>query len=358
MCTFLNTLPKRSKSAGTSKRKSLVLSMKPCPTDEDGNKTWYKFRLLNFAGKGTDRDYPWIERFIHQHWKINEKGYPEIEDEVTCPVTKWVDWEGNRYDTCPICRYANQQFLTLKESGWKDADARKKNRDFGRKYQGIVPVYVVNDPNYEGNNGKLKVLIFGDKKQYDAFVKKVEAQLMVANCFNGVKAVDCCMHMSEVPEVRNEGQPNEYVYKSKVIDKITFTKAEKAYDIAAITKEKVDDFPFDSTYYVSSTPDELKAFYNKYIKVSNDDIVDDEEVEVFDTPKKEFVSKTNAVEAAPSQNKAAKTDDIADDEANDLVEAIDDATQTAPAEDTPKTAPAEDTPDAEVEDLLKDLDLD
>lgn len=357
MCTFLNTLPKRSKSAGTAKRKSLVLSIKPCP-DKDGEKTWYRFRLLNFAGKGTDRDYPFIERFIHQHWKINEKGYPEIEDEVTCPVTKWVDWEGNRYDTCPICRYANQQFLTLKESGWKDADARKKNRDFGRKYQGIVPVYVVNDPNYEGNNGKLKVIIFGDKKQYDAFVKKVESQLMVANCFNGVKAVDCCMHMSEVPEVRNEGQPNEYVYKSKVIDKITFTKAEKAYDIAAITKESVDNFPFDATYYVSSTPDELKTFYDKYIKVSNDDIVDDEEVEVFDAPKKYDVAKTNTVEAAPSQNEAAKTNDIADDEANDLVEAINDAPMSAPAKDAPASAPTEDTSDAEVEDLLKDLDLD
>ena len=221
-----------------------------------------------------------------------------------------------------------------------------------------MQLYVVNDPNYEGNNGKLKVIIFGDKKQYDAFVKKVESQLMVANCFNGVKAVDCCMHMSEVPEVRNEGQPNEYVYKSKVIDKITFTKAEKAYDIAAITKESVDNFPFDATYYVSSTPDELKAFYDKYIKVSNDDIVDDEEVEVFDAPKKEVVAKTNAVEAAPSQNEAAKTNDIADDEANDLVEAINDAPMSAPAKDAPASAPTEDTSDAEVEDLLKDLDLD
>ena len=220
-----------------------------------------------------------------------------------------------------------------------------------------MPVYVVNDPNYEGNNGKLKVIIFGDKKQYDAFVKKVESQLMVANCFNGVKAVDCCMHMSEVPEVRNEGQPNEYVYKSKVIDKITFTKAEKAYDIAAITKESVDNFPFDATYYVSSTPDELKAFYDKYIKVSNDGIVDDEEVEVFDAPKKETVTKTNAVEAAPSQNEAVQTDDISDDEANALTDEVD-ALDVAPSDSAVSAKPTEDAPDKEVEDLLKDLDLD
>ena len=77
-----------------------------------------------------DRDYPFIERYIHQKWRVNEKGYPEIEDEVVCPVTKWVEWEGNRYESCPVCRYANQQFVTLKESNWKDADARRKNRDF------------------------------------------------------------------------------------------------------------------------------------------------------------------------------------------------------------------------------------
>ena len=76
MCTFLNTLPKKSKTAGTAKRKSLVLSIKPCP-DQNGEKSWYRFRLLNFAGQGTDRDYPFIERYIHQKWRVNEKGYPE-----------------------------------------------------------------------------------------------------------------------------------------------------------------------------------------------------------------------------------------------------------------------------------------
>ena len=92
--------------------------------------------------------------------------------------------------------------------------------------------------------------------------------------------------MSEVPEVRNEGQPNEYVYKNKVIDKILF--ANKPKDLPAITKQAVDNFPFDATYYTSSTPEEIQAFYNKHIKVSNDDIVDDEdEVKVFDSPKVE-----------------------------------------------------------------------
>lgn len=357
MCTFLNTLPKKSKSAGTAKRKSLVLSIKPCPTDKDGKPTWYRFRLLNFAGQGTDRDYPFIERFIHQRWKINDKGYPEIEDEVTCPVTKWVDWEGNRYDGCPICRYANQQFMTLKESNWTDADARKKNRDFGRKYQAIIPVYVVSDPNYEGNNGKFKVIIFGDKKVYDAFVKKVEAQLLKTNCFNGVNAVDCCIHMTEVPEVRNEGKPNEYVYKNKVIDKITFTKDPK--NIGAITKEAIDNFQFDSTYYVSSTKDELQEFYDKYIRVSNDDIIDDDdaEIKVFDNTKTE--TNNNIKIENPNVESEQPVNDLVNDLSVDLDEIGLDVKTPKPSEKSDDTeSNTDDVSDAEMADMINSLDLD
>jgi hypothetical protein len=143
---------------------------------------------------------------------------------------------------------------------------------------------------------------------------------MKANCFNGENAVDCCMHMTEVPEVRNEGQPNEYVYKNKVIDKIVFSKTPKT--IAAITKEAVDAFPFDETYYVTSTKDELQAFYNKYIKVSNDDIVEeDDEIQIFSKPKVESTKiKTNkVVETAVQNNDINDSDDeITDDDLDEL----------------------------------------
>lgn len=352
MCTFLNTLPKKSKSAGTDKKKSLVLSMKPCP-EINGQKTYYVFRLLNFAGQGTDRDYPFIERFVHTKWGKNDKGQPIIEDEVICPVTKWVDWEGNRYNDCPICRYANQQFLTLKESNWKDADARAKNREFGRKYQAIVPVYVVNDPNYEGNKGKFKVIIFNDKKVYDGFVKKVEAQLLKHNCFNGVDAADCYIHMAEVPEVRNEGQPNEYVYKNKVIDKIRFALDEKTKNIDKITKQAIDEqFPFDATYYISSTKAELEAFHKKYTSFSYaqfDDDDDEETVTVFDAPKTEpIVKKTNEVVETPVVNKNVETSDINDDELDDLISGDSDESE----------APTKSTDDTNVDDLLNGLNLD
>lgn len=291
MCTFMSSLPKHSKSNGGNKSRNLLLNMKPC-ADE---KTFYRFRLLAFSGVGTDRDDPFIERFVHQRWgRHPEKGYPVLEDEITCPVTPHVHVEGNRYDACKICGIANKYFITFKESNWKDKEACRKNKEFGRRYQAIIPVYVVNDPNYEGNNNKFRVIIFNDKKQYQEFRSKVEKASMRQNIFNGKQAVDCCIHVSEVPEVRNEGKANEYVYKAKVIDKIIFSV--KPYDIPSITTETVNAMGFDQEYYTTSTPDEINAFYKKYCMISNDDIPDEDEVPVFQAPKAQAIVKPTSVQ--------------------------------------------------------------
>lgn len=291
MCTFLSSLPKSSKTAGT-KNTNKALYLKPCQ-DTKNEKVWYRFRLLNFAAQNSDRDYPFIQRYVHQIWKKNEKGFSEVESEVVCPVTKWMDWDGDRYD-CQICKFANQQYNTLKETGWKDADARKKNKEFSRKFQAIIPIYIVNDPNYDGNNGKFRVLILNDKKFYDEiFIKKIEKQLMTCNCFNGINAADICMHVSDVANIINEGQPNQYTWHQRVIDKICFSKP---YDLPAITKEAVDSIKFDETYYVSSTKNEIDEFYNRYIKISNNDIIEDEDeddIKIFDSSNKDIAAVFN-----------------------------------------------------------------
>lgn len=352
MCTFISSLPKKSVTKGTNKKSSLVCAIRPCPDEPNGDKTWYRFRLLAFKSAKTNRDYPIIERFVHQHWGKNDKGQPVMDDEIVCPVTKWTDWEGDRYG-CPVCQYANQNFLALKESNWRDATARQKNREFGRKYQAIVPVYVVNDPNYAGNNGKFKVIIFWDKKQYQAFEEKIKKASMTKCVFNGKQAVDCCIHMSEVPEVRNEGQPNEYVYKAKVIDRITFSK--DPYDIDAITKEAVDAFPFDETYYVQSTKEEINDFYNKYIKISNNDIPDDDDIEVY--------SKAEAPSAAPIEENAKKETSDIDIDNSDILTA-DSASEEviAPVEVPVKKAvknqnPSVNIDEVDVDALLNDSDI-
>lgn len=172
-------------------------------------------------------------------------------------MTKYVKTEGNPYDACPICRYANMNFISWKESNWTDKESAKKNREFGRKFEAIIPVYVTNDPNYEPNRNKFKVLVFTDKEFYKKFKEEIKKASRSACCFNGGKAVDFYMHMSVVPKVVNEGTPNQYVFNERVIDRFGFTKPEKAYEIPAISKENIDAFEFDETYYVSSTPEEL-----------------------------------------------------------------------------------------------------
>lgn len=155
------------------------------------------------------------------------------------------------------------------------------------------------------------------------------------------------MHVSEIQEKRNEGQPNEYVYTHREIDKIVFTT--KPYDIPSITKEWVLDSGFDEEYYVSSTPEELKAFYDRHYKISNDDIPLDEDM----------VQPIATAQAAPKTAEfepiAASSEPI-DDLTTDIEDLVDDplpATAPAPAETSSSLSG-----DADVDELLKDLELD
>ena len=350
MCTFMSSLPSNSATAESAKKKNLALFIRPSKEKE-----YYRFRLLAFKSPTkNNRDYPFIERYIHQHWTTNpETNKKMIDGQVVCPVTKFVHTEGNPYDECPICRYANMNFLSWKESNWKDKESAKKNREFGRKFEAIIPVYVRNDPNYPQNNGKFKVLIFSDKEFYKSFQKLIRETSMKACCFNNKNAVDFYIHMTEVPKVVNEGLPTQYTFNERVIDKFGFTKPEKACDIPAITKEAIDNFEFDETYYVSSTPDELQAFYDKFIKISNDDIPDDDEVPVYETPKKEVITKTNKVVETVMENTEI-TKNVDDTELDDLMTDTDDLPAVnATSEKSDDIANVSDD-----EDLLDGLDLD
>lgn len=224
---------------------------------------------------------------------------------------------------------------------------------------------MINDPNYENNNSKFMVMIFNDKKKYEEFRERVRKQSMKQRCFNGKDAVDCCIHVSEIAETKNAGQPNEYVWKHREIDKIVFTT--KPYDIPSITRETCEAMGFDDQYYTTSTPDEIQMFYKKWCTVSNDDIPDDDsDIPVYDTPKKAAIpaaTPANDVPTASSlQNdtmkKSSPADDINDSDLDDLTS---DIIGTAPADDMkPVKAIKSSSDDAtadEVDDLLSGLDL-
>ena len=350
----MSSLPKHSKSAGqrTAKKRNLVISLKPCPDD----KTYYRFRLLAFSSDGkNDRDDPHITRWVHQIWGKNpEKGFPVIEDEIVCPVTPFAEVDGDRYHACKVCDVAQKYFLAFKESGWKDREAGRKNKTFSRKFQGIVPVYVVNDPNYDGNNGKFKVIIFNNKKEYQDFRSRVEKQLLKTPVFNGRGAVDLCIHVGEETKVYNEGQPNQSSFKTKVWDKVVFST--KAYDIPSINEETCSAMGFDEEYYYTSTPEEINAFYKKHCTISNDDIPEEDEIPVY---KSEASTDNNASASKPNLS-AAKTsvkeptvspvDDLAEDPDNVDLGIVDDIEVEANEE---KSSSPND--DVDADDLLSEL---
>lgn len=311
MCTFCTELPKLSKSAEMPKKQRIYLPLKP-----SAEKEYYRFRLLWFkSASKSDRDYPFIESYRHTHFGKNDKGQTIVDDFVVCPVTPYVKakWEDDPYKSCPICKAGNNNFIAFKESGYKDRVSANKANEFGRKFAAYVPVYVVNDPNYEQNNGKLKVFMFGDKKDYEQFKDLVNKKSQEAVVFNGKNAVDFYIRLETVTEVNHKGEPNEYTWSHNRIAQMGFTKSEKAYDIPAITKELIDDFEFDEQFYVTSSKEELQAYYNKYCKVQMDDIDEDEDVKVFAKPapaKKPAAPSLSNTVAKPAK---ADADDIEDD---------------------------------------------
>lgn len=345
----MSSLPKKSKSAGQrTAKKNLAISLKPCPTD----KSFYRFRLLAFSSESkNDRDDPHIVRWVHQIWKKDpEKGFPILEDEIICPVTPHVHVEGDRYHACKVCDMTNKYFLAFKESGWKDKEANHKFKELSRKFNACIPVYVVDDPVYDGNIGKFKVLIINDKKEYQEFRAKIEKQLLKTPVFNGKGAVDLCIHVGEEVQTFNEGQPNERSYKKKVWDKVVFST--KPYDIPSITKETVDSMGFDESYYTSSSPEEILAFYNKYCKVSNDDIPEDDEIPVYKPePEKKETGSEVMVEVKSNNDKTVGG--LAEDPDNEGLDVVEEAASEPKAEEKTVSTPLND--DVDAEDLLADL---
>lgn len=304
MCTWITELPTHSQNGETPRKPNIMVYIKPTPPKE-----YYRFRLLGFKSVKFDRDFPTITRFLHTVWIEGEDGKRHTES-VICPVTPFVKkkWKGDPMQDCPICKFANANFAAWKQSNWKDKESAKKNREFGRKFEALIPVYVVNDPIYPQNNGHFKVFSFTDKKQYEKFLELVKEKSQEATVFNGKNALDFYMRYEMTEEVLHKGQPNEFVWKHSVLKQMGFTN--KPYDIPQITKEAIDQFPFDETFYVGSTLSELQDFYNRHVKVSNDDIPDEDEISFTQPTEKKTVERTNSIEKSAVVENADVVSDL------------------------------------------------
>ena len=337
MCTFISSFPKHSKTLGAPKKNTnLEMFLQPCKDD----RTYYRVRLLGIGSK-VGRDDPHIVRYIHKAWVTDPKtGKKHLEKVVCSKSTPWIDTEGPKASSCKICNFVGQQWSIYRESGKTDVAARQKAGSCGISYEAIVPVYVRNDPNYEKNNGKFKVIIFNDKDLYTKFRSIANAKCREVPVFNGGKAVDCLLHVSQIVEEGKNGKQ----YKKTVIDKIKFST--DPYEIPAINSQSVDGFPFDETYFVSSDEEEIDEFYNKFCAISNNDIPEDDEIPVYKTDTTEKQAKTVSV---PSNDISTDNDDISDDDIESLV------SDESPSSNDDSTSIENDLTSDPDEDGLKDV---
>ena len=351
MCTFISSFPKHSKTIGAPKKNTnLEMFLQPCKDD----RTYYRVRLLGIGSK-VGRDDPHIVRAIHKAWVTDPKtGKKHLEKVVCTKGTPWIETEGPKASSCKICNFVGQQWSIYRESGKTDVAARQKAGSCGTSYEAIVPVYVRNDPNYEKNNGKFKVIIFNDKDLYTKFRNIADAKCREVPIFNGGKAVDCLLHVSQTIEEGKNGKQ----YKKTVIDKIKFST--EPYEIPAINSQSVDGFPFDETYFTSPDEDDVDAFYNKFCAISNNDIPEDDDIPVYKTDAVEAQTKKTVV---PTNDVPPENDDISDDDIDSLVDGSaskndSNALASDPDEEglgVPETKTENKSDDIDSDDILKEL---
>jgi hypothetical protein len=306
MCNFITTLPKKSKTSEIAKPKHLEIYFRPIESDDRSQV--YRFRIIAFT-KGK-RDYPFIEKWIHEVREKDETGKTVNIDSVVCKSTKYVSAFDTTGEKCPICQHVDKLWTLSKESGYRDKLVNRKRNQLQRKYRAHILAYVVNDPTYEGNNGKLRVITLFNKEQYNAFIDLVKRAMAVyGNVFNGNNAVDFWVRPTkEVTSIGKDGTE----YSTVKIDGDNWGFSSKCYTLEAITPELVDAFPFDDEFYQYSSNDELHAFYKKYcagpmIQVPDDDIIP------MPTAKKTTVKAAPAPQAQAIKTVAAEKPEISID---------------------------------------------
>lgn len=228
----------------------------------------FRFRLLWFKAPNSTRKVPYIERWIHQVWEDGDNGKKKLS-EIICPISKHVaeNWPGNPYDDCPICKFTNLNLVTAKDSKWTDKVANANFRTFKRKYDLVVPVYIVSDPVYPGNNGKIRVFRINDSKVGEKFKQLIVSKRAETQIFNGGKSPDFLIRMDKVPYTNKDGS----TWMKNEIVQMGFTT--KAYEIGGITADAIEAFPFDDYFGAVPTMQDLKDWHKAHcLHASTDDI--------------------------------------------------------------------------------------
>ena len=149
---------------------------------------YYRLRLLNttpnqkFVTSSNFqhyRDFPFIIQHVHTVWSDIPTDDPNktkrICKTIVCPQTDYVKANSTLSKAqCPMCAAYGSAWKAYKDSGYKNIEAKNKMKNLHNTQVVRVLVYVVQDPNYESNNGAVKVLSL-DEDAYQALLTQINA---------------------------------------------------------------------------------------------------------------------------------------------------------------------------------------
>ena len=333
---------------------------------EDGK--FYRLRLLNtqpnenFVNSSNFahyRDFPFIIQHIHQVWTEIPTDDPEkpkrVPHTIVCPQTDYVKANSTLSKSqCPMCNAYGSAWKAFNDSHYKNLEAKAKMKTLHNTFVARVLVYVVNDPNYDANNGAVKVLTL-DQYAYTALTTQIQASQAANTPIWNNDACDLFFTWGDVDKIVNEGKPNEYSFRKKGFTRIGFTTAPKHLD--SLTDELVDDVQFDANWYTVPTKEELEAFYVEHFSSSaanNDDIP----MDIPPAAPKAPVAYKESVKPATVAEDPVVGDPIAKDvteDADDIPVPPEPAKPAAPKPEAKPAAPAKKAA-APTEDINKKID--
>lgn len=262
-------------------KRSSQLFLKPT---EEGK--FYQLRLLNI---GVDdrfrvasnfshyRDFPFIPQHIHTCWHDVATDNPDkpirkVCETIVCPQTDYVKANSTlSKGQCPMCKAWASAWKAWTDSKYKNQEAKAKMRALHADFRVLVPVFVVQDPNFEQNNGSVKVVSF-DQDAYDALLAQIQAAQGSNVAIWNNDACNLYFSWGKIEKVVHEGQPNEYRFQKNGFTRVGFTTNPKHID--GLTDDVTDDLQFDANWFTVPTKEELDQFYvqNFSNQAANDDI--------------------------------------------------------------------------------------
>lgn len=322
---------------------------------------FYRLRLLNItpdtkfvnsSNFAHYRDFPFIIQHIHTVWQDvptndPEKPIKKVNHTIVCPQTDYVKANSTLSKAqCPMCNAYGAAWKAFSDSHYKNQEAKAKMKLLHNTLRVLAPVYVVNDPNHEANNGSVRVLSL-DEDAYQALLTQINASAQNNTPIWGQDACDLFFTWGKVEKVKNEGKQNEYRFQKNGFTRIGFTTAPKHLD--NLTDELVDDLQFDANWYQVPTKEELEQFYLENFSATNtnnDDIpMDIPAVAPAARPAPGVTVNARAATPAPAPDPIAK----------DVTEDVDNLPPPAPAPAPKKEAapaPVEEDINARIDDIL------